>query len=74
MRALEPRTSGYVINESDGVRSYYEVFGAADADRAILFIPTWSLIHSRCWKMQVPYFARRGFQVITFDGRGQRQI
>jgi pimeloyl-ACP methyl ester carboxylesterase len=70
MRALEPRTSGYVINESDGVRSYYEVFGSENASRSILFIPTWSLIHSRCWKMQVPYFARRGFQVITFDGRG----
>jgi pimeloyl-ACP methyl ester carboxylesterase len=70
MRALEPRTSGYVTNTSDGVDSYYEVFGAEDADRTILFIPTWSLIHSRCWKMQVPYFARRGFQVITFDGRG----
>ncbi|MEZ4521465.1 MAG: alpha/beta fold hydrolase [Thermomicrobiales bacterium] len=70
MRALEPRTSGYAINPKDGVRSYYEVFGPEGASRTILFFPTWSLIHSRCWKMQVPYFARRGFQVVTFDGRG----
>jgi pimeloyl-ACP methyl ester carboxylesterase len=70
MRAIEPQTSGYVVNPEDGVRSYYEVFGPADASRSILFLPTWSLVHSRCWKMQVPYFARRGFRVVTFDGRG----
>lgn len=70
MRAIEPRTSGHVVNSNDGVRSYYEVFGPADAERTMLFLPTWSLVHSRCWKMQAPYFARRGFQVVTFDGRG----
>ena len=78
MRALEPRTTGYATNTEDGVRSYYEVFGpshpqrgpSSPAKRTLLFFPTWSLVHSRCWKMQVPYFARRGFQVITFDGRG----
>ncbi|CAN5480521.1 alpha/beta hydrolase [soil metagenome] len=72
MRALEPRTTGYAVNPSDGVRSYYEVFGpqSEDATGTVLFFPTWSLVHSHCWKMQVPYFARHGFQVITFDGRG----
>jgi pimeloyl-ACP methyl ester carboxylesterase len=35
----------------------------------VLFLPTWSIIHSRCWKMQVPYLARH-CRVITFDGRG----
>ena len=73
MRALEPRTTGYATNPNDGVRSYYEVFGPGPEDTpasTILFFPTWSLVHSRCWKMQVPYFARHGFQVITFDGRG----
>ena len=70
MRALEPRITGYATSPNDGVRSYYEVFGPEDASRTILFFPTWSLVHSRCWKMQAPYFARRGFQVITFDGRG----
>lgn len=74
MRAIQPRATGYAINPNDGVRSYYEVFGPsledAPATKTILFFPTWSLVHSRCWKMQAPYFARRGFQVITFDGRG----
>lgn len=70
MRALEPRRSGYAVNPVDGVRSYYEVFGPEDAPRTLLCLPTWSLVHSRCWKMQVPYFARRGFRVVTFDGRG----
>src|SRR5439155_1106148 len=27
------------------------------------------LVHSRCWKFQLPYFARN-FRVLTFDGRG----
>lgn len=58
------------MNPEDGIQSYYDVFGADDAPRTLLFLPTWSLVHSRCWKMQVPYFARRGFRVVTFDGRG----
>lgn len=70
MRALEPRTTGFATNPTDGVRSFYEVFGPQDATRTVVFFPTWALVHSRVWKMQVPYFARRGFQVITFDGRG----
>jgi pimeloyl-ACP methyl ester carboxylesterase len=32
-------------------------------------LPTWSIIHSRCWKLQVPYLARY-YRVITFDPRG----
>jgi pimeloyl-ACP methyl ester carboxylesterase/predicted glycosyltransferase len=32
-------------------------------------MPTWSIIHSRHWKMQIPYLARQ-FRVLTFDGRG----
>jgi pimeloyl-ACP methyl ester carboxylesterase len=70
MRAIEPGQTGYAVNPEDGVRSYYEVFGPEDAARTLLFLPTWSLVHSRCWKMQVPYFARRGYRVVTFDGRG----
>ena len=31
--------------------------------------PTWSIVHSRFWKAQVPYLARH-FRVVTFDGRG----
>lgn len=70
MRALQPTTTGYATNPADGVRSSYEVFGPPEAERSIVFLPTWSLVHSRVWKMQIPYFARRGFRVVTFDGRG----
>ncbi|MEA2144777.1 MAG: hypothetical protein QOG59_364, partial [Solirubrobacteraceae bacterium] len=40
-----------------------------DREPTILFLPTWSIVHSRCWKAQIPYFARH-FRVVTFDGRG----
>lgn len=70
MRAMEPREAGYTENPNDGVRSYYELFGPENAERTVVALPTWSLVHSRCWKMQVPYLAHAGFRVITFDGRG----
>ena len=49
------------------MRVFYEVYGSGE--RTILLLPTWSIIHSRFWKTQVPYLARH-FRVITFDGRG----
>jgi pimeloyl-ACP methyl ester carboxylesterase/predicted glycosyltransferase len=64
-RARYPDAEGYV--ERDGVRSFYEVYG--QGERTLFFLPTWSIIHSRHWKMQIPYFARH-FRVVTFDGRG----
>lgn len=70
MRALDPTTAGTVVNAHDGVGLYYEAFGPADARRTIVLLPTWSLVHSRVWKMQVPYLVQRGHRVITFDGRG----
>ncbi len=65
MRARYPDTDGYV--ERDGVKVFYEVFG--DGGPAVLLLPTWSIVHSRHWKMQVPYLARH-YRVVTFDGRG----
>jgi pimeloyl-ACP methyl ester carboxylesterase/predicted glycosyltransferase len=70
MRALEPRTQGYAINALDGVRVFYEVFGPSNAERNLVFLTPWGIVHSRIWKSQVPYFARHGFRVITFDARG----
>jgi pimeloyl-ACP methyl ester carboxylesterase/predicted glycosyltransferase len=70
MRAIEPRESGYVVNPDDGVRLFYEVFGPEDAERTIVFLPTWNIIHSRQWKFQIRYFAQRGFRAITYDPRG----
>ena len=35
----------------------------------MLLLPTWSIVHSRFWKAQIPYLARH-CRVVTFDGRG----
>ena len=64
-RARYPDESGYV--EREGVRTYYEVYGSGEP--TLLLLPTWSLFHSRHWKMQIPYLARH-YRVVTFDGRG----
>jgi pimeloyl-ACP methyl ester carboxylesterase/predicted glycosyltransferase len=64
-RARYPDEDGCV--ERDGVRLFYEVYGIGDP--TVLLLPTWSIIHSRHWKAQIPYLARH-FRVVTFDGRG----
>jgi pimeloyl-ACP methyl ester carboxylesterase/predicted glycosyltransferase len=64
-RARYPDEEGYV--ERDGVRLFYEVYGAGEP--TVLLLPTWSIIHSRHWKAQIPYLARH-CRVVTFDGRG----
>jgi pimeloyl-ACP methyl ester carboxylesterase/predicted glycosyltransferase len=64
-RARYPDTEGYV--ERDGVRVFYEVYGSGEP--TVLLLPTWSIIHSRLWKAQIPYLARH-FRVVTLDGRG----
>jgi pimeloyl-ACP methyl ester carboxylesterase/predicted glycosyltransferase len=65
MRAMYPTEEGYI--ERDGVRVFYEVYGTGGP--TILFCPTWTLVSSRIWKMQIPYFARH-YRVIVFDPRG----
>ena len=65
MRARYPDAEGFV--DRDGLRIGYEVFG--DGEPTILLMPTWTIIHSRFWKMQVPYLSRR-HRVITYDGPG----
>ena len=65
IRARYPDAEGYV--ERDRVRVFYEVYG--EGEPTVLLLPTWSVIHSRHWKMQIPYLARH-CRVITFDGRG----
>jgi pimeloyl-ACP methyl ester carboxylesterase/predicted glycosyltransferase len=64
-RARYPDAEGFV--ERDGQRLFYEVYG--EGDETVFLIPTWSLVHSRHWKMQIPYFARH-FRVLTMDGLG----
>jgi pimeloyl-ACP methyl ester carboxylesterase/predicted glycosyltransferase len=65
MRACQPVIDGYI--ERDGVKVFYEVFGQGEP--TVLLLPTWSIVHSRFWKLQAPYLARH-HRVITFDGRG----
>jgi len=65
MWARYPDESGFV--ERDGLRISFEIYGSDEP--AILFLPTWELVHSRAWKFQIPYFARHG-RVATFDRRG----
>ena len=65
-RARYPDAGGFV--EREGVRVFYEVYGGG-GEPALLFLPTWEIVHSRAWKFQIPYFARRG-RVVTFDRRG----
>jgi pimeloyl-ACP methyl ester carboxylesterase/predicted glycosyltransferase len=64
-RARYPDSEGFV--ERDGMNLFYEVYG--EEKETIFLLPTWSLVHSRFWKMQIPYFARH-FRVLTMDGLG----
>jgi pimeloyl-ACP methyl ester carboxylesterase/predicted glycosyltransferase len=64
-RARYPDEDGFV--ERDGARLFYEVYGTGED--TVFLLPTWSLVHSRHWKMQIPYLARH-FRVLTMDGLG----
>ena len=64
-RARYPDEEGFI--ERDGVRVFWESYGAGE--QTVLFLPTWTLGHSRIWKAQIAYFARH-FRVICFDPRG----
>ncbi|MGK2851873.1 MAG: alpha/beta fold hydrolase [Candidatus Limnocylindrales bacterium] len=64
-RARQPDAFGHV--EREGVQIFWEVYG--EGEQTILLLPTWSIIHSRHWKAQIPFLSRH-FRVVTFDGRG----
>ena len=65
MRAKLPNKDGFV--ERDGVKLYYEVYG--QGPETVLFLPPWSIVHSRVYKAQLPYFSER-FRCIAYDARG----
>ena len=65
MLAKQPNESGFI--ERDGVRIHYEIYG--EGPETMVFLPPWSIVHSRVYKAQLPYFSER-FRCITFDGRG----
>jgi pimeloyl-ACP methyl ester carboxylesterase/predicted glycosyltransferase len=65
MRARIADVEGFI--ERDGVKVAYELY---DNDApTLLLLPTWSIVHSRAWKAQVPYLSRH-WRVVAFDGRG----
>jgi pimeloyl-ACP methyl ester carboxylesterase/predicted glycosyltransferase len=68
VRAKLPVEEGFV--ERDGVKLHYEVYGIGA--ETMVFVPPWSIVHSRVYKAQLPYFSER-FRCITYDGRGNGQ-
>lgn len=65
-RARYPDAAGFV-ERPGGVRVFWESYGTGEP--AIVFVPTWSIVHSRIWKAQIADFARR-HRVIAFDAPG----
>ena len=65
MRAKLPASEGFV--ERDGVKLHYEVYG--QGPETIVFLPPWSIVHSRVYKAQLPYFSER-FRCVAYDARG----
>ena len=63
-RARYPDDEGFI--ERDGIRVFWERYG--DGEPTILLPPTWEIVHSRCWKMQIPFLARHA-RVVTLDPR-----
>jgi pimeloyl-ACP methyl ester carboxylesterase/predicted glycosyltransferase len=65
MRAKLPVKEGFI--ERDDVKIHYEIYG--EGPETIFFIPPWSIVHSRVYKAQLPYFSER-FRCVVYDGRG----
>jgi pimeloyl-ACP methyl ester carboxylesterase len=65
VRAIVADVEGSITR--DGITIHYEGYGSGAP--TLLLLPTWSLVHSRHWKLQIPYLARH-YTVLTFDGRG----
>jgi hypothetical protein len=63
MRAVVADAEGSVAR--DGIEVRYARYGSGTP--TVLLLPTWSLVHSRHWKFQVPYLARH-FRVLTLFG------
>ena len=55
------------VVDRGGVPIHYQLFG--EGGRALLLLPTWSIVHSDFWHNQVSHFAPH-YKVIVFDGRG----
>jgi pimeloyl-ACP methyl ester carboxylesterase/predicted glycosyltransferase len=65
MRARLPEAEGFV--ERSGINLHYEIYGRGP--QTMMFLPPWSIVHSRVYKAQLPYFSER-FRCIAYDARG----
>jgi pimeloyl-ACP methyl ester carboxylesterase/predicted glycosyltransferase len=65
MRAKLPNQTGFV--DRDGVKIFYEIYGSGP--ETLVFIPPWSIVHSRIYKAQLPFFSER-YRCVTYDARG----
>ncbi len=65
MRAREADIEGFI--EHAGVKIHYEVYGTGE--QTLLLMPTWTILHKRFWKAQIPYLARH-HRVVIYDGPG----
>ena len=68
MRARLPDREGFA--ERNGNRIHYEIYG--DGPQTMVFLPPWSIVHSRVYKAQIPYFSER-FRCIAYDALGNGQ-
>jgi pimeloyl-ACP methyl ester carboxylesterase len=65
MRVRDADAEGFV--EHGGVKIHYEVYGTGQP--TLLLMPSWTIVHKRFWKGQIPYLARH-HRVVTYDGPG----
>ena len=66
MRAAYPDREGIV--ERDGAKIAFEVYECAGAP-TLLLTQTWQVLHSRHWKLMIPYLSRH-YRVVTYDPVG----
>jgi pimeloyl-ACP methyl ester carboxylesterase len=66
MRAAYPDREGIV--ERDGAKIAFEVYECAGAP-TLLMTQTWQVLHSRHWKLMIPYLSRH-YRVVTYDPVG----
>jgi len=65
MRTKLPESDGFA--ERNGNRIHYEVYGRGP--QTMVFLPPWSIVHSRVYKAQIPYFSER-LRCIAYDALG----
>src|SRR5229473_5741808 len=69
-RALEPHTADYAVNLWTASASSTRSSDHAQPGGVSCSCRRGALSTVAFWKAQVPYFARHGFRVLVFDGRG----